>query len=220
MTSPTQQAHMELQAAFDRLNVALFDGMLPDCLITLQRKSKRCFGYFSATRFGKIDGNAAVDEIALNPQHFQRQTQIEVLQTLAHEMVHMWQHHFGRTKMRHSYHNKEWAQKMESIGLMPSHTGEPGGKKTGRGMMDYPIEGGPFQTLVKEMVSTGFALTFYDRKLPQMGPPTDFADVSAAPSGRRIKYRCPQCEAQVWGKANLAIRCIPCEIRYQPVRRV
>jgi len=33
---------------------------------------------------------------------------------------------------------------MESIGLMPSDTGEPGGKRTGQRMSDYPIEGGAF----------------------------------------------------------------------------
>jgi predicted SprT family Zn-dependent metalloprotease len=218
--TPTQQAHAELQAAFDRFNVELFDSMLPDCLITLQRKSKNCFGYYSATRFGQINGKATVDEIAMNPQHFRTQQPIEILQTLAHEMVHMWQHHFGKRKLRHSYHNKEWAAKMAGIGLMPSHTGKQGGKKTGRQMMDYPIEGGPFQTLVRAMIEDGFSPTYYDRNEPHMGPLTDFADVTSSPNGRRIKYRCPRCEAQVWGKANLAISCIPCHIAYQPVRRV
>lgn len=50
-------------------------------------------------------------------------------------MTHLWQYHFGKPGRR-GYHNKEWANKMESIGLMPSSTGQPGGDKTGDKMAE------------------------------------------------------------------------------------
>lgn len=53
----------------------------------------------------------------------------EALQALTYEMVHLYQHHFGDPG-RGRYLNKEWGNKMESIGLMPSSTGRPGGRRT------------------------------------------------------------------------------------------
>jgi hypothetical protein len=61
---PTEEAYAELQQAYDFYNDALFDGMLPPCLITFQRQ-KKTFGYFSSMRFGRRDGIKS-DEIALN----------------------------------------------------------------------------------------------------------------------------------------------------------
>lgn len=46
MSTPTTTAYSELQQAFDHFNMELFEGLLPPCLITLQRK-KRTMGYFS-----------------------------------------------------------------------------------------------------------------------------------------------------------------------------
>ena len=138
---PTTETYSELQQAYDAFNQALFDGILPNCLITLQREKHTC-GYFSSGRFASVDGKLT-DEIAINPSYFAVTPIIEVLQTLVHEMAHLWQYHFGNPG-RGRYHNKEWADKMESIGLMPSSTGKPGGAKTGDCMADYAIEGGLF----------------------------------------------------------------------------
>lgn len=52
---------------------------------------------------------------------------------------------------------------MESIGLMPSDTGEPGGKRTGQRMSDYPIEGGAFYLQCIVFAKMGYKLPFYDR---------------------------------------------------------
>ena len=40
----------------------------------------------------------------------------ESMGTLVHEMVHFWQQEFG-TPSRRGYHNREWADKMEALGL-------------------------------------------------------------------------------------------------------
>ena len=36
---------------------------------------------------------------------------------------------------------------MEAIGLMPSHSGKPGGKRTGQQMTHYILDGGSYDTL-------------------------------------------------------------------------
>lgn len=155
--APTQQTYSELQQAYDHFND---DGALPHFLITLQRE-KRTVGYFSAARFASLEGHTT-DEIAINPSYFAVVPIVETMQTIVHEMAHLWQEHFGKPG-RGRYHNEEWAAKMESIGLMPSSTGQPGGKRTGDMMADYPIGGGRFLKACDSLLTSDFSLSWYDR---------------------------------------------------------
>jgi len=78
-------------------------------------------------------------------------------------MVHCWQYCHGTPSRRH-YHNREWARKMESIGLMPSSTGLPGGATTGQVMSDYIIDSGRFIRAYETLKSSkGFKLNWIDR---------------------------------------------------------
>jgi hypothetical protein len=96
MNNPTTQTYTSLTTAYDFFNGELFDSGLPPCLITMQRH-KGTFGYFSSERFANTTNLKEVtDEIALNPVHFANRQPIEVLATLTHEMVHLWQHHNGK----------------------------------------------------------------------------------------------------------------------------
>lgn len=158
--NPTEEAYAELQHAYDFYNEDLFAGQLPACMITFQRQ-KRTFGYYSKDRFGTRDGRKT-DEIAMNPEYFAVVSMVEVLQTLVHEMTHLWQARFGKPS-RACYHNIQWATKMEEIGLMPSHNGQPGGKKVGQSMADYVIVGGRFDLGTRRLLSSGFAISWLDR---------------------------------------------------------
>ena len=244
----TAQAYAELQRAFDDYNERLFEGSIPPCLITLQRE-KRSYGYFSHRRFAHRTSKAFTDEIAINPSFFGVVPLLEILQTVAHEMCHSWQFHHG-TPGRRGYHNKEWADKMEAIGLMPSSTGAPGGARTGEHMADYAIAGGRFLAATDELLATGFQVSWIDRfpvrppappvsVLLSVRPPfeevdhtldlDDDGDTADAPlpslppelaelaglvempepvdRSNRVKYRCPTCSTQVWGKPGLRILC-------------
>lgn len=161
---PTPEAYSELQFAYDFFNRELFEGKLPDCLITLQRERKT-EGYFSPRRFVRRSGEQT-DEIAMNPSYFIIRPIRGVLQTLVHEMTHLWQQHFGKPGRR-GYHNQEWASKMESIGLMPSSTGEPGGRKVGESMSEYIISGGRFDVVCAELLTQAFQLSWLDRFPPE-----------------------------------------------------
>ena len=162
-STPHIEIALELQHAYDVFNRELFQGTLPTCMLTLQRE-KTSVGYFSAARFGNRLGQHT-DEIALNPTYFSVVTILETLQTLVHEMVHLWQHHFGEPG-RGRYHNGEWAKKMEAIGLMPSDTGQPGGKRVGDQMSDYAIEGGEFLRVARMLLTEEFTLSWHDRFPP------------------------------------------------------
>jgi predicted SprT family Zn-dependent metalloprotease len=118
-------------------------------------------GYFSAERWANSRGKRT-HEIAMNPAYFARHKLIEVLQTLVHEQCHLWQCEFGKPS-RAGYHNREWAARMESIGLMPSHNGAVNGRKTGQTMSDYPIKGGKFIQACKALIEQGYRLSWIDR---------------------------------------------------------
>jgi len=61
------------------------------------QRHKGAYGYFSGGRFANASDLAEVtDEIALNPAHFANRQPTQTLSTLAHEMVHLWQHHFAK----------------------------------------------------------------------------------------------------------------------------
>ena len=157
---PTAEFYEVLQNIYHIFNEELFSGELPNCLITVQRK-KRVMGYFSSHRWVESSGDK-IHELALNPAFFTSCNFIEVFQTVVHEMCHLWQFEFGKPS-RSGYHNKEWANKMESIGLMPSNTGKPGGKRLGQSMNDYPIPGGTFESVCIELYKKGLFIKWFDR---------------------------------------------------------
>jgi hypothetical protein len=152
----TLTEYTQLSEAYGWFNTRLFDGRLPDCLISLQRRFK-AGGYFSQGKFSRRRGKRVTAEIALNPDAFIGRTDGHILSTLVHEMVHLWQAEFGRPT-RNGYHNEEWAAKMNTVGLIPSATGRPGGMQTGQRMTHYIRTGGPYQRAFNELYRTGFRL--------------------------------------------------------------
>ncbi|MDN7664090.1 SprT-like domain-containing protein [Burkholderia cenocepacia] len=229
---PTPKAYAELQQAYDFFNDELFAGELPACLITFQRE-RRSYGYFSNERFFDPTSGEVTDEIAMNCRYFATVPLVEILQTLVHEMVHLWQFRCG-TPSRKGYHNREFADKMKAVGLMPSSTGQPGGKEVGQHMADYPLPGGPFIVACEKLLQTAFRITWMDRfpihpehvSTPEelAGDPSAEAlvalgafDVPAESdsldgespaiagevstnNSNRMKYTCPVCGDNIWGK--------------------
>lgn len=103
MDTPTRE-YTVYEQAYDYFNTALFLGQLPRCLITLQRKAN-ARGYYSPERFvGRNRNGDRTDEIALNPDTFVGRSDKEILSTLVHEMVHLWQQHSAKPG-RGRYHN-------------------------------------------------------------------------------------------------------------------
>jgi hypothetical protein len=163
MTSPTLAFYASLQTGYDHFNTHLFKNELPSCLITL-RSASRVYGYHHANRFIAADGQQLA-ELGLHPGFFTLRPIESVLSTLVHEMAHHWQNHCG-TPTQSNPHNKEWAQKMETLGLMPSHTGLPGGKKTGRSVSHYIVPDGPYLKACQQLLASGFQIPWLDRHAP------------------------------------------------------
>ncbi len=202
LANPTQRTYSSLTAAYDFFNRELFADQLPPCLITVQRH-KGAFGYFSGERFVSVaDPGEVTDEIALNPAHFATRSPEQVLATLVHEMVHLWQHHFGK-RPRRSYHDRQWATKMREVGLIPSDTGEPGGKETGQSMTHYIEQGGPFQRACARLLAEQPAMLYHDRA-------SESDSTRQKKAASKTKYTCLSCELNAWAKPDVRLICGDC----------
>ena len=201
IANPTPRQYNSLDDAYGYFNLKLFAGQLPRCLITMQRH-KGAYGYFSGNRFATMDDpDEMVDEIALNPATFSGRATMDILSTLAHEMVHVWQHHFG-TPSRNGYHNQEWASKMREIGLIPTDTGEPGGKETGQKMTHTIEVDGRFALACTDWLIAQGEFLYADRVVDQ--------EKKKAKRASKTKYVCPSCDLNAWAKPDASLVCGDC----------
>ena len=217
---PSRTEYGSLADAFDYFNAGLFEGVLPPVLITLNHRAANSFGYYHKKRFSRrhLSPVAAPElpEISLNPKAMAGCSDMEVLSTLVHEMVHLWQDVFG-TPSRGGYHNREWAQKMEGIGLMPSNTGAPGGRRTGQQMADYILTGGLFERACRKLLDRGWKLNWHvlsERK--------KLGDTGIVNVGRidvsKTKFTCPGCAQNAWAKPAAYLVCGCCGMAMQAAK--
>jgi len=211
---PTKEFYDLFQFIHEHFNLELFDGALEPVMIVITRK-KKSMGHYSPKRWVNQSDKKS-DEISVNPLYFTTYPLIEILQTMVHEMCHQWQEHFG--KPSGNYHNKEFAEKMIAVGLMPSTTGQPGGKITGQSMSDYPIAEGLFVKAANKFVERKqFKHLWYDRLSTKsstalniyegMGIAADLLNVIDGENAyqeppvkkpkSKLKYTCLECKSNV-----------------------
>ena len=206
MNKPTEEYH-KFQHAYDHFNHNLFGGRLPPSLITFQRR-KHIRGYFSPYRFtARNNHTLRTDEIALNPDTFAGYDDKDILATLVHEQVHLWQAHEGHPS-RSGYHNRQWALEMLRVGLRPISLDRPG-KMTGQRVSHGIVPGGPFDEAADRLIATGFCLKW--QSADETARPAMAAPAAAAPNRNKMKYTCPACDQNAWAKPNARLICGRCK---------
>jgi SprT-like family len=198
-SDPTREQFESYSKAYDYFNENLFEGKLPRCILNFSRKSKRTRGFFAPQRWERQ--GVFTHEISLNPDHLGRPPR-ETLGTLVHEMVHLWQEEEG-TPSRNGYHNKEWGQKMDEVGLTPTSTGEPGGKRTGQSVTHVIVEKGLFARAFDAMPE--------ECLLPWL---SSMPGSRTATRNPKVKYTCPLCASNAWGKPGISIVCGECDVPF------
>ena len=214
----------EFQQAFDFFNRELFREKLEQVIITLQ-KHRGANGYFRANSFeersfeeGKQQPpKFTVHEISIMPDAMYHRTDREVLATLVHEMCHLKQKQYG-TPSRNGYHNRQWAEYMQAVGLEPTafdkydsrnpelseeeKAKSPGeGKSTGQKVSHFIIPGGAFDRACRKLLESGFQLNLH--QLPILPVPQKKS---------KLKYTCPQCGSNAWAKPDTKLYCGECMI--------
>lgn len=199
--NPSKAMYDSLHKAFDHFNKELFDGKLPPVILVVHRK-RNAHGYFWDGQWRKAGSKSKKDrmpEIALNPQTMGRSVK-EVLSTLVHEMVHWEQYSFG-TPPKTAYHNKEWAEMMDEVGLIPTTTGQKGGPRTGRNCTHLIEEGGKFDVSCDKLLKLkSFDMSWFSPAQATIRR----KDLS------KVKHTCPICEVNIWGKQGIFVKCGDC----------
>ena len=211
-TDPTNAQFAAYRAMWTYFNRVLFAGALGHVFLNFSR-SARSLGFFAPDRW-KNASDEMTHEISLNPSYLTRENMKDSASTLVHEMAHLCRHLLSDPP-RSGYHDMKWADIMQAIGLMPSDTGKPGGKRTGYRMDHYIIVGGAFDVAFESMPD--------DCKLPwTCGVNEDSiqgkkekekakAKETEAKRKLKLKYSCPKCALNVWGKPGLNLHCNECD---------
>jgi SprT-like family len=98
-----------LAAAHADINRERFGDALGAVAIRVSRRLRRRLGHYSA------GGRGLAPEIAIARRHVRRDGWASACETLAHEMVHQWQHETGRPLR----HDREFRTKCIAIGIPP-----------------------------------------------------------------------------------------------------
>jgi hypothetical protein len=118
MNRNLQPVITELHKAFNKLNEAFYKGKLPEVIIAIQAKGKsNAYGWFTPAKIWS-DGTEEKHEITITAEHLNR-NYIEILQTLHHEMIHLYCETEGikDTSRGSTYHNKRFKAECEARGF-------------------------------------------------------------------------------------------------------
>jgi predicted SprT family Zn-dependent metalloprotease len=202
-------------------------------LILDSSKGEVTKGYYHPERYVyKYDKSKVIGRIALNPQWFlpgRENNCSDIVATLVHQMCHALEIQ-DNPKATPTHHSKKWGEMMEKIGLMPSDTGNPDGKRTGKKMSQFVLAGGQFEKMCQEekfdlswadrLVSSKLTDSEVYKKLKAQGLIlSDEKSKKATGKGdkSKTKYSCkcnpPQ---QFWAKPGLKSCCPICKSDFLP----
>jgi hypothetical protein len=105
----------ELYTWTDRFNDRFFTRRMPDALLSFQRLDYRILAAYTLRR----NPQGLLYEITLNVKHLDRPLWA-VLETLMHEYLHLWQQNEGQQPVDRNYHNREFVNAAEVLGLHPA----------------------------------------------------------------------------------------------------
>ncbi len=192
---PTQAQFAAYQQIFDYFNQRLFDNRLPDCMLSFSRRRRSSHSLFTAGQW-REEAGSVTSEMSLNLKQLGEGEPIEVIAVLVRQMVHLWQERYGQPS-RNGYFNRQWAEKMETIGLIPTATGMPGGRRTGQGVKHYILAEGQFTQAFLEIPET-YLWPFR---------PEGFEGGKNEERSLKVMYRCAGCGIKVWGKRGIGLVC-------------
>ena len=170
----------------DLFNIRFFNSELPTPLLSFRRVGTRVHGHYVPGR----NEIGAKQNVNINPLHLANLL-ADVLETLAHELTHIWQANYGKPGRR-NYHNRQCREKMTEIGIPCNKWGHS------LGMTD------PFVSFLREHgVDANTRLEVPLEESPQR-------------SGGRLTKWCCGC-TNVWAAVEVRARCEHCRGKFERV---
>lgn len=175
---------------FDRLNEQFLDTRLPKAVISLGPDLVVRYGTY---RIGR-DELGVQHRIHLNSRHFGR-SEARVAVTLLHEMLHAFQHLYGKPGRRPRYHNAEFVDLCARTGFMIQR---------GSGVT-LSVSGSLIETLAR--------FGFSDERLLDAE-----ADDAPIVRPRRTRMLRCDCDAAIWVDPEhpVAVACLTCGELFRP----
>jgi SprT-like family len=157
---------------------------LPHPVVCMEKDRINRAGYYTTK-----DGYTLVHRINLNP--FVLRTGVEAAETLAHEIVHLWQAHVGRPTKR-NYHAIEFHEMM--FNLYGIKTSGKAGKHYG-----HDERWDEWMERNSDLELEEFILPGTDAKKPRA----------------MIKHQCPDCGASFRCRRVLSVLCLDCSVPFE-----
>lgn len=224
--APTREQFAAYTKMYDYFNGALFGERLPSVVLNFSRHSNS-YGFFAPERWRRREGEAVTHEISINPAHLAARSPKETASTLVHEMAHLWQYTYG-SPARGGYHNREWSEKMQQLGLQPIDLKTRAERMSAENLGHAVIGGGAFDRAFNVMPKA-YLLPWSCDEAPAAteGGEGEGEGTSASPGGvegrgaaapvapvaksrNKVKYTCPGCLVNVWGRPDLVVICGRC----------
>lgn len=158
---------------------------IPHPVVALEPDRKNRRGFYTP-----MDGYALVHRINLNPMALRNGE--EAAETLAHEIVHLWQYHIGRP-IKKDFHTKDFHDRMLLYGI----------ETTGKHGTHARYTDGTWQAWMEQNK---------DLELDKFTLP------GPKPKGRQlIKHQCPDCGASFQCRRVLNVLCLECSVPFEVV---
>lgn len=183
----------KLNYVYDCLNEMFFENALSKAVITMQYDCKdKTYGWFTTWEAWQTEKEKAY-EINVTSNHLDRNPE-EVVGTLLHEMVHLYNHQKGiqDCSRGNTYHNKKYKEAAEAHGLSVELTEKYGWTKTQLTEQSKEILKPQIDSLIK---------------LKRVQPIKE----SKAKKTNQKKYVCPECGTSVRATKTVRILCADCQ---------
>jgi hypothetical protein len=96
---------------------------------------------------------------------------------------------------------------MREVGLIPTDTGQPGGKETGQAVTHLVEKGGRFDTVCAAYLATKPTFLYHDRAGDE--------ETRKKKAASKTKYTCPGCGLNAWAKPDANLVCGDCGERME-----
>lgn len=157
---------------------------LPHPVVAMEKDRANRLGYYTMR-----DGYALVHRINLNP--FAHNDGASAAETLAHELVHLWQAHVGRP-IKRDYHSVEFHARMAEYGI------ETSGKK-GRHVRYIDVTWPNWMEMNADLELERFLLPGKESR----------------PKRKLFKHQCPDCGASFRNRVPLEALCLGCSVPFE-----
>lgn len=202
INNPIKRATVELEKAFGLLNTMYYEGALPTPAISIQSQrvvslssKTKTFGWFTPYVSWTDGEKQEFFEINISAEFLARPF-LEVIQTLHHEMIHLYCHINGikDTRKGSKYHTENFKIECAKRELEYVHQNAD------------PVIGWSAVTLTEEAKAKVEAMGL-DKEAFKVARKIHIPKASKKP----VKYSCPNCDFSVRGKKELNIMCMDCE---------